>query len=97
MLSQASTGGGGGRAWSGGVRGWEVGVVHGWGDVWLGGMHGGGGGACMSRMPPGQILRLRHTVNERTVRILLECILVFKYERFPFTRSWFCFCQVLEV
>ena len=30
----------------------------------------------MARTPPGQILRLRHTVNKRAVRILLECILV---------------------
>ena len=35
--------------------------------------------ACMARMPPpGQILRLRHTVSERTVRILLECTLFFR-------------------
>ena len=39
------------------------GGVHGWG-AWH---------ACPSR----QILRLRHTVNERAVRILLECILVY--------------------
>ena len=49
-------GGGGGRAWSGGVRGWEVGVVHGWGDVWLGGVHGweacmAGGRACHACPP----------------------------------------------
>ena len=45
----------------------------------LGGMCGGGcawQGACVTCMPPGQILRLRHMVNERSVRILLECILV---------------------
>ena len=34
------------------------------------------GGACVTCMPPGQILRLWHMVNERAVRILLECILV---------------------
>ena len=33
-------------------------------------------GACMTCTPPGHILWLRHTVNERAVRILLECILV---------------------
>ena len=42
-----------------------------------GGMHGRG--ACMAggkaHMPPRQILR--DTVNERAVRILLECILVY--------------------
>ena len=31
--------------------------------------------ACLHTYPP-QILWLRHTVNERAVRILLECILV---------------------
>ena len=52
------------------------------GHVWLGG-HAWPGGVCMAGgmrdthvPPPGQILRLRHTVNERPVRILLECILV---------------------
>ena len=42
------------------------------GHAWPGGMHGRGCDTC----PPGQTLRLRHTVNKRTVRILLECILV---------------------
>ena len=54
------------------------------GHVWQGGMHGGGrewqgvcmvGGMCAMHVPR-QILKLRHTVNERAVRILLECILV---------------------
>ena len=61
-----------GHAWPGGVHG-------------RGGLHGGGGacvtggawqGACVTCTPPRQILQLRHTVNERAVRILLECILV---------------------
>ena len=54
---------GGGRAWQGTC---VAGGVHCWG-----GMHGGGG-ACM----PQQLIR--DTVNERAVRILLECILVCK-------------------
>ena len=62
------------------------------GGVWKGGMHGGGGmhsrGVCMAgghvwrgyacmaggAYMPQQILQ--DTVNERAVRILLECILV---------------------
>ena len=32
---------------------------------------------CVTPTPRGQILQLRHTVNERAVRILLKCILVF--------------------
>ena len=40
-----------------------------------GGMHGGGVHATHAPSPP-QALRLRYTVNERAVRILLECILV---------------------
>ena len=53
------------------------GGMRGGGNAWLGGVHGCSG-ACVTCMPPhpGQILRLRHTVNERAVRILLECILV---------------------
>ena len=49
---------------------------HAWqeGRVWQGGH--AWQGACVTHMPPRQILRLRHTVNERAVRILLECILV---------------------
>ena len=52
------------------------------GHAWQGVMHGGGAcmtggmyckGVCMAHMPPHI---LRDTVNERTVRILLECILV---------------------
>ena len=56
----------GGRVWLlGGVCGY--GSVHGWGHVWLwGGMCGGRG-----------VHRIRRDmVNERAVRILLECILV---------------------
>ena len=64
--------------------------IHGGGHVWQGGMHGrrcawqgvcmAGGHVwwqvCVPCMPPRQILWLRHTVNERAVHILLECILV---------------------
>ena len=60
---------GGGHAWQEGVCGrghaW-------WGCVWH-------GGACVAAPPPHQILR--DTVNERAVRILLECILVSKLHR----------------
>ena len=48
------------------------------GHAWQGSMHGGGrvlqGGTWHARPLPRQILR--DTVNERAVRILLECILV---------------------
>ena len=61
--------------------------VRGWGGQggggWLGGMHGAGEGACVAgghvwwRQPGGGAWqKLRDTVNERAVRILLECILV---------------------
>ena len=52
-----------------------AGGIHGRGHSWLGGMHGRGHawwGACMA----GRLAW--HTVNERVVRILLECILVFQ-------------------
>ena len=77
-----------GGVWRGVCKagGYMVGGIHGWGACVAGGMHGGGvcmaGGVCVARglcmtcTPPGQILRLRNTVNERAVRILLECILV---------------------
>ena len=50
-----------------------AGAGHVWqgGRAWQGGVHGGGGSTW-------QILR--DTVNERMVRILLECILVFDFE-----------------
>ena len=74
-----------------GSRDVHGGGVHGrGGHAWqrwacvAGGMHGRGGafvagdvhgrGTCMAHMPPPPILR--DTVNERAVRILLECILV---------------------
>ena len=68
----------GGHAW------WVAGGVHGrgacvaGGACVVGGMHGGSvhRGVHDMHAPPGQILRLWHTVNERAVRILLECILV---------------------
>ena len=65
-----------GHAWKGRGHAW-------WGHEWQGvvcggGMHGGGGcawqGACMAGDRAWQILR--DTVNERAVRILLECTLV---------------------
>ena len=63
------------------------GGMHGRGACMAAGVHGGGGhvcqGVCMAGgyachvcPPTQQILRLRHTANERAVRILLECILV---------------------
>ena len=74
----------GGNVWQGACMAggvWVAGGVHG------GGMHGQGawqGGTCMvgmTCMPPGQIPRLWHMVNERAVRILLECILVLEIRR----------------
>ena len=81
---------GGGHAWKGGMRDrWGarmVGGMHGSGACMAGGIHGGGGmhgrGACVTGggtcMAGGMRSRGRawHTVNERTIRILLECILV---------------------
>ena len=74
---------GGGHAWQGGVAGehaWQGAcMARGW--VWWGDGRCAWQGACMAgvcmahRPPPQQILR--DTVNERAVRILLECILVF--------------------
>ena len=78
---------GGGRAWQGVVHG--GGGMHGGGCVCVGGMHGGGCawlGACMvgACMTGGHVWHAcppprtdtTATVNERAVRILLECILV---------------------
>ena len=49
------------------------------GCAWQVGMRGGrlcvARGACMSRTPPPRYYEIR-SVNERAVRILLECILV---------------------
>ena len=75
-------------AWLGGMCG--HGGMHGRGACMAGGMCGRetymavgmhGWGAYVTHTPaplypPAQILRLRHKVNERAVRILLECILV---------------------
>ena len=72
----------GGFAWQGACM---TGGVCGRGVCMAGGMHDGGHawqrGACMVggmhvMHTPMQILWLRHMVNERVVRILLECILV---------------------
>ena len=66
----------GGCAWQGGMHGrgcaWQGPCIVG-GHAWQGGMHGRGGPAWQGCMPQ-QILR--DMVNERAVRILLECILV---------------------
>ena len=51
-----------------------AGGMHGRGKCMAGGVHGGG--VVHATHAPQQILRLRHMVNEWTVRILLECILV---------------------
>ena len=70
---------GGGGAWQGGVCG--GGGMHSRGVCVArgAGVAGGWWGVCMAGgCPPPQILR--DTVNERAVRILLECILVvFKF------------------
>ena len=62
----------GGRAWQGACM---VGGMHGRRHVWQGecAWQGGirGGGACMA-----DTTRYGDTVNERAVRIVLECILV---------------------
>ena len=64
-----------------------VGGMHGRGHVWYWGVHGGGGhvwqgrGACVAGglCDRGHVWQiLRDAVNERAVRILLECILVLK-------------------
>ena len=68
----------GGHAWQGGMCG---GGVHGRG-VWQGGMHGRDrmhawqGGMHATHAPSADTTRFSDTVNERTLRILLECILV---------------------
>ena len=79
---------GGGCAWQGGAC--VAGGMHGRGvcmagEACVGGRAVHGGEECMSRdmhamHAPWQILR--DTVNERAVRILLECILVGKYKHF---------------
>ena len=60
-----------------------AGGMHGRGHAWQGGMHGRGacvaggmhGRGCACHTPR-QILWQQHTVYERAVRILLECILL---------------------
>ena len=69
---------------AGGVHAWLLPGGHAWllpgGHAWLlpGGMHGCCWGACM--VAPGghawDTTRYGDTINERAVRILLECILV---------------------
>ena len=74
----------GGRAWQRGCK-WRGACVAGGGHACQGtcparGVSGGGReGACMPRLPPPSPRQiLRDTVNERTVRILLECSNVVK-------------------
>ena len=52
---------------------WLSGACMAGGHVWLGGVHGCGGHAWL---PGGVHMIQQDTVNERAVRILLECILV---------------------
>ena len=68
---------GGGGACVAGGHAWQGGVCGG-GCVWWGEVRGRGGG------------RVLHTVNERTVRILLECILVIKMKSFINFAKWNC-------
>ena len=82
----------GGAQWVGGGRqgGQGACMVALGGCVWLllggcawflqGGMHGCSGGVCMvaARGHAWETMRYRDTINERVVRILLECILVYK-------------------
>ena len=74
---------GGGHAWRGvcmaeGMCGRGACMAGGvWWEACVAGPHAWCRGACMpSHAPPPQALQLRYTVNERAVRILLECILV---------------------
>ena len=92
------------------MRGCSQGGVHGcswgghvwllWGGVWLlwGACMVAPGGACMVAPGGGHVwdtTRYGDTVNERVVRILLECILVvnilteYKSDELPFERT-FC-------
>ena len=79
----------GGHAWQMGMCGrghaWQgvcmAGGVHVGGHVWQGACIAGVcmvGGACHA-LPPANTTRYSDTVNERAVRILLECILVFEH------------------
>ena len=83
----------GGHVWQGACM---AGGVRGGGHAWQGACMAGGhvwqeGCVCHAQCPlPQQILRLRHTVNERTVRILLECIFVLQLIQW-FNNNWFSF------
>ena len=61
---------------------WWGGGMHGRGHAWQGGMRGRGRawwGTCMVHMPPlPDTPRYGDTVNERSVCILLECILIWQ-------------------
>ena len=70
MAERGSMCGRGGHAWQ---EACMAGGVHGRGHVWH---------AC----PPRQILRVRHTVNEWAVCILLECILARPCKDLIFTK-----------
>ena len=101
--------GGGGRAWQGSIHGrgraWQG--EHAWwgggcacqgdinGDGWGG--HAWQGGMRGTHAPPRQILR--DTVNERSVRILLECILVIDIfsKTFGFTGKTSRLCAMVRL
>ena len=65
----------GGHVWWGAC---VEGDVHGRGACVVGGMHGRSGmhGGGVVQCPPADTTRYGDTVNERAVRILLECIIV---------------------
>ena len=63
----------GGHAWLPGGHAWLLGGVHGRGHAWL-------LGGC-AWLQGGMHRIQRDTVNERAVRILLECILVLKVSK----------------
>ena len=83
----------GGHAWQVGRHAWQgvmcgrgacvAGGVHGRGRVWQGDSMRGRGVHGM-HAPPTDTTRYGDMVNERAVRILLECILVPKFKRFSF-------------
>ena len=83
--------GGGGHVWLlGGMRGCSGGACM----VALGGMRGCSGGACVVAPGGARAWFFRwDTVNERAVRILLECILVIYLFTYP---NYFGYCQQVD-
>ena len=55
-----------------------------------GGMHGCSGGACVVALGghAWDMMRYRDTINERAVRILLECILVCSLQRYYYISAY---------